>query len=125
MQPIPSKGMRYHFFDDGKLNSSRHFIATVIDIIPIHQARSIIIRSNKTLYSIWRKESININWLYSKKTDVIIKCNIDKYDNDPIYFARTKSGDWFSFNTTNSWQAGRLDVDGLLFKKYISIKLLN
>ena len=40
---IPVVGKEYHFFDDGKISESRHYIAKVIELIPISEAKKIII----------------------------------------------------------------------------------
>ena len=71
-----------------------------------------------TLYDIWKREVIEHDWLYAEDTDVFVKCDIPEYDKDPIYFARTKDGGWFSMDVTSWWQGGRLDVDG---KRYESL----
>ncbi len=125
---IPEIGKQYHFFDDGKISPSRHFIATVEEIIPIEETKNIVLKTiigtftEKTeftempLYDIWSIEVMGHPWIYAPETDYIIKCSIPNYDNDPIYFIRTRDGGWFSIDITSGWQAGRLDIDGKLFE---------
>lgn len=134
---IPEVGKQYHFFDDGKISSTRHYIATVLEIIPIADAKNIIISTPRdydwnthenhfidmSLYDIWRDEVTEINWVFNDETDYIVKCSIPDYDDDPIYFARDKKNNWFSMNVTSWWQCGRLDIDGKLYKtlmEYVS-----
>lgn len=125
---LPIVGKEYHFFDDGKISNSRHYIAKVIELIPIEEAKKIIISTPRhynvntgqnlfvdmSLYDIWIDEKERCDWIYADDTDYIIKASIPIYDDDPIYFARTKDGGWFSMDTTNWWQGGRLDIDGKL-----------
>ena len=128
---LPVVGKEYHFFDDGKISNSRHYIAKIIELIPIEEAKKIIISTprdydkelgqNKfidmSLLDIWIDEKTGHDWLYSPNTDYIIKASIPEYDNDPIYFARTKNDGWFSMDVTNWWQSGRLDIDGKLYEQ--------
>jgi len=125
---IPEIGKQYHFFDDGKISPSRHFIATVEEIIPIEESKNMILKTiigtftdetkftEMSLYDIWSFEVMGHPWLYAPETDYIIKCSIPVYDEEPIYFIRTRDGGWFSIDITSSWQAGRLDIDGKLFE---------
>lgn len=68
-EKCPNIGNEYHFFDDGKINESRHHIAKVVGIITPEQAKDVVLNrpwydavSNKvkykptSLYDIWRKE---------------------------------------------------------------------
>lgn len=133
MKEIPKIGKEYHFFDDGKISDGRHFIATIIELIPINEAKNIIISTPRhynvntgqnlfvdmSLYDIWIDEKERCDWIYADDTDYIIKASIPIYDDDPIYFARTKDGGWFSMDTTNWWQSGRLDIDGKLYESML------
>lgn len=124
--PIPTVGKEYHFFDDGKISNSRHYLAVVNEILTKEQAQKLTFTKTDsqdkeyetTLYDIWKRDVIEHDWLYAEDTDVFVKCDIPEYDKDPIYFARTKDGGWFSMDVTSGWQAGRLDVDG---KRYESL----
>jgi len=127
---LPVVGKDYHFFDDGKITHSRHYIAKILEVIPIEEAKNIIISTPRkydyvtnqnvfidmSLYDIWVDEAKEIDWIFANDTDYIIKSSIPKYDDDPIYFARTKDGGWFSMDVTNWWQGGRLDIDGKLYE---------
>ena len=133
MKEIPKIGKEYHFFDDGKIKESRHYMAVIQEIIPIEEAGKIIISTTRdyneeinqnvfidmSLLDIWIDEKLSCDWLYAPITDFIIKASIPKYDKDPIYFARTKDGGWFSMDTTNWWQGGRLDIDGKLYESML------
>lgn len=130
LKPVPEVGKTYHFFDDGKVRESRHFIATILELIPISEAKNVIISTprdydyannqnifiNMSLLDIWVDEKESCDWLYAPVTDYIVKANITEYDKDPIYFARTKDGGWFSMDVTNWWQSGELDIDGRLYE---------
>ena len=124
--PIPTVGKEYHFFDDGKISNSRHYLAVVNEILTKEQAKKLTFTKTDsqdkeyetTLYDIWKREVLEHDWLYAEDTDVFFKCDIPEYDKYPIYFARTKDGGWFSMDVTSWWQGGRLDVDG---KRYESL----
>jgi uncharacterized protein (DUF736 family) len=136
---VPTKGKQYHFFDDGKIRESRHYMATVVDKITPEQAKDIYMNYqgmniSVSLYTIWREEidshrqsknfkvltsgsmEVGAPWLYAEKTDYFIKCSIPDYDENDVWFVRTVDGGWFSLNTVDTWMAGRLDVTGSLFE---------
>lgn len=123
---IPEVNKQYHFFDDGKISSSRHYIATIKRIITKEEAKSIIFELTEyfnddyydykaSLYDIWKNETEEYDWIIAKDTDYIVEAAIPEYDDDLIYFVRTKDGGWFSMNIQSSWQGGRLDIDGKLY----------
>ena len=143
---IPIKGQEYHFFDDGKISFSRHYMATVVDIIKPEQAKNTIIEKVEwdgvdeyideiSLYDIWISEKDShhqtenfkvINgsstepgapWLYAEETDYFIKCYIPEYDENDIWFVRDVHGGWFSMNTVRSWMTGQLDITGKLYEQ--------
>jgi len=138
LKEVPKVGKEYHFFDDGKITPSRHYIAVIQEIIPIEEADKIIISTPRdyneeinqnvfidmSLLDIWIDEKLSCDWIYSPVTDYIVKANIPEYDEDPIYFARTKDGGWFSMDTTNWWQGGRLDIDGKLYESLLEYENL-
>lgn len=41
MEPVPKIGDKHHFFDDGKIRESRHFIAEVLSVITPEEAKQI------------------------------------------------------------------------------------
>lgn len=135
----PKIGKKYHFFDDGKIRESRHYIAIVKRLLTPEEAKSVIIDCkfrgyNISLYDIWKKEIeehrqtenfkvINGSstepgapWLYAEDTDYFVECSIPVYDENPVWFVRDTRGGWFSLNTINTWMTGELDIDGKLFK---------
>lgn len=137
-EKVPVIGKQYHFFDDGKITYSRHYMATVVDIISPEQAKDIKMNYQDmnilvSLYTIWREEidghrqtdnfkvftnrSMDVGepWLYDEETDYFVKCSIPEYDENDIWCVRTINGGWFSLNTVNTWMAGRLDVSGKFF----------
>lgn len=121
---LPEIGKKYHFFDDGKCGPSRHYIATVDEIIDSDTAKNRYLKYGytdtiKPLYDIWKINVERSSFLYSNETDVFIRCSIPKYDKNPIWFVRTKNGGFFSIDVQSWWQSGRLDVDGQI---YSSIK---
>lgn len=145
MEQVPVIGEQYHFFDDGKIRESRHYIATVLDIITPEQAKDIYINrqwedTSVSLYTIWREEidrhrqgntfkvltsgsmEVGAPWLYTEETDYFIKCSIPDYDENDIWFVRTVDDGWFSLDTVNTWMAGRLDVSGERFKNLEEIQ---
>lgn len=138
-EQIPIIGNQYHFFDDGKISESRHYIATVLEKITPEQAKDIYMNYQGTetsvsLYTIWREEidshrqgntfkvltsgsmEEGAPWLYAEETDYFIKCSIPVYDENDVWFVRTINGEWFSLNTVGTWMAGGLDVSGEKFK---------
>ena len=133
LKPLPKIGEFYHFFDDGKTSPGRHYICKCEQIIPIKETNKIVIERNDedigkvkyTLNEIWVSEKLNHDWLYANKTDYIIVCSCPKYDEDLLYFCRTKDGGWFSMNTTNCWQSGRLDIDNKIYEYCINYYELN
>ena len=141
LKPVPKIGSSYHFFDDGKIKESRHYIATVLDVIAPEQTKNIMfsraddeVSFEISLYEIWRNEiddhrqdtnfeviaagvsmEVGAPWLYAEETDYFIKCSIPEYDENDVWFVRTVNGGWFSLDTNSWWMSGELDVDGRLF----------
>lgn len=141
LKPIPKIGSSYHFFDDGKIRESRHYIATVLDVITPEQTKNIMfsrvddeVSFEISLYEIWRNEiddhrqstnfkviaagasmEVGAPWLYAEETDYFVKCSIPEYDENDVWFVRTVNGGWFSLDTNSWWMSGELDIDGQLF----------
>lgn len=107
----PKKGDVLNFFDDGKITNSRKFAATVLNIYKSNDAPKYVQDALK---------NENTYWLYQQNldgecvTDVFIECDIPDYDENHIWFARTRDGGFFSMNIQHGWQCGRLDIDGSL-----------
>ena len=145
LKPIPKIGSSYHFFDDGKIRESRHYIATVLDVITPEQTKNIMFNRvdwdgdeevllKVSLYDLWKMEvdehrqstnfkviaagasmEVGAPWLYAEETDYFVKCSIPNYDENDVWFVRTIDGGWFSMDTKSWWMSGRLDIDGQLF----------
>ena len=137
LKAIPEVGKFYHFWDDGKCSSSRHYICKCEKIITPKEAKNIIVsvpewdfnhNENKfnliSLYDHWKTELYNHKWLYDKNTDYFVECSCPKYDENNLWFIRTTDGGWFSMNIQSSWQGGRLDIDESIYKNIIE-ELIN
>ena len=111
-QPVPEVGKEYHIFDDGKVRPSRHYIAKILEIIPFEECL------DHKLISDWAEEVTEHYWLYSQETDYFVKAKSD-FDENYLYFVRTKDGGWFSIDVTSWWQSARLDIDGSLYKTMV------
>lgn len=117
---LPQVGVIYHFWDDGKTSASRHYLAKVEELIPIGDAARVKVENiYQNLLNVWVNQKKEHYWIYSQETDYIVRCSIPCYDDDPIYFARTKDGGWFSMDVTGWWQGGRLDITGEIYKSVI------
>lgn len=131
MKEIPEIGKFYHFFDDGKTSTSRHYICKCEQIITPEEAKSIMIEvpneyvddvmDKISLYEHWHdNEMPKRDWLYTEDTDYFVECSCPKYDKNNLWFVRTKDGGWFSMDIQSWWQSGRLDVDGEIFQEVLN-----
>jgi hypothetical protein len=135
MESIPEIGKTYMFYDDGKISRCRQDRARVLRVITKEDAKEIsfptyydddfIFTTIKqdtepigsiSLYDIWLLSKMEGDWIFANDTDCFIECSIPKYDENTIWFVRTKLGGWFSMDIQNEWQGGRLDVSGELTK---------
>lgn len=132
----PEIGKEYHFWDDGKISPSRHYICKVIDIISLEQAKEIMLEFTQyymcdyfnqhfegiideengifpimSLYDIWMCQKESCDWVYANETPYFVKISIPTYDDNDLYCACVKYGGWFSLDIQTSWQGGTLDVD--------------
>lgn len=107
-RPVPEVGKEYHIFDDGKIRESRHYLATIKNIIPFNKI-------DKKIKFAWKKEVKDHYWLFAEETDYFIVAQSD-YDKNDLYFVRTKDGGWFSIDYPNDWMGARLDIDGSLYE---------
>lgn len=138
---IPVLDKEYYFFDDGKISPSRCYKAKVVGIYPYKEKINVKVfdydlneYKDTPIQDVYKREVDNHRqgenfkvfggdqttgapWLYAEKTDYFIKCEIKGYDDSDIWFARTIHDDWFSFDVTNLWQFGYLDVDGKKYEK--------
>ena len=137
--PIPIIGKSYEFYDDGKITPGRRFTATVLEIISQEDAKSVMFPiyaykesdyipttivakeeepiGETSLYTVWEFNKEIHDWVYAQETDCFIKCSIPEYDEYPIWFARTKEGNWFSLDIQSCWQGGLLDIDNHFTEK--------
>lgn len=131
-EELPIIGNYYHFWDDGKTSSSRHYIAKVEEIITCKQAKGILVsvpvwnyETNQndiervTLYEWWEEQVLNHEWLYAPETDYFIKISVPEYDQNYLYAVRTKDGYWFTIDIQSWWQGGDLDVSGKKYEQVI------
>ena len=74
-----------------------------------------------SLYDHWHNDEMpNHDWLYETETDYFVECSCPVYDDNNLWFVRTKNdGGWFSMDIQSWWQGGRLDVDGKIFENII------
>ena len=115
LDPVPEKGKRYHFFDDGKTGPSRHYIVEVVDVIPFWSLKAL------KYHHTWCKEKKHCDWLYANKTDYfVITKGVYQHGQKPVsddtlVYCRTHGGGWFSFG--RFWYDGELDVTGEIYKR--------
>lgn len=98
------------FFDDGKVSYMRLSMAKVKEVLLFAEAPEYV-------RSAFKRESKAYGWIFGKTTDCFIGCDIPNYDENEIWFARTKGGEWFSLDIQSCWQGGLLDVDSELKKE--------
>ena len=123
LQDVPIVGKTYHFFDDGKIKPSRHYMVKVVRVIPKNEAKNIDITIKgraydvtDTLFNIWTEQTSSMAWVYAKDTDYFVEGECRDYDEHNLWFVRTTNGGWFSMDIENWWQAGELDVDEHLYE---------
>lgn len=132
LKPLPEVGKFYHFWDDGKVSTSRHYICKVERIITIEEAKNIIVQVpeydwdnkenitiNMTLYDKYQEQALNHDWLYVIDTDYLVEISCPVYDKYNLWCARTKDGGWFSLDIQSWWQGGRLDIDGSIYERIV------
>ena len=131
---VPQVGEKLHFFDDGKVGDSRHYMAVVTHVLTPEQAKCVFIDSisfsechsidfeeNKslTLLDVHAEEVKCCDWIFAEQTDYFIACSIPEFDNHIIWFVRKKDGGWFSMDIQSDWQGGYLDVDGECYQRMV------
>lgn len=136
---IPEIGKVYKFYDDGKVRVSRQYDATILNIITKEDAKKVMFSTycneytswepttnvyhdeepvgEMSLYDKWIEESSYKDWIFAEDTDYFIECDIPDYDENRIWFTRTKEGGWFSLDIQSGWQGGILDVTNELTEK--------
>ena len=132
---VPQVGEKLHFFDDGKVGDSRHYMAVVthvltpeqakcvfvVDAISFSECHSIDFEENKSLslLDVHAEEVKCCDWIFAEQTDYFIACSIPEFDNHIIWFVRKKDGGWFSMDIQSDWQGGYLDVDGECYQRMV------
>ena len=132
---VPQVGEKLHFFDDGKVGDSRHYMAVVthvltpeqakcvfvVDAINFSECHSIDFEENKSLslLDVHAEEVKSCDWIFAEQTDYFIACSIPEFDNHIIWFVRKKDGGWFSMDIQSDWQGGYLDIDGECYQRMV------
>lgn len=132
-QDLPKIGEYYHFFDDGKISMSRHYICRIERIISSEESKNIKVKvprwnfkKNKndfeeiTLWDRYHEQIKYHDWLYLPITDFLIEASCPTYDKDNLWFIRQKGGGWFSIDVQNGWQGGELDITGEIFENVVN-----
>ena len=128
-QRLPEQGEELVFYDDGK--RSRKYQATVFLVLPRLDSRKIRFEAWKnsyanylstrvpgfgkadhsiSLYEIWRRHVREVSWIFANNTDYFIECVVPDFDPNALWFARTKTGGWYSMGIQNGWQGGLLEI---------------
>ena len=132
---VPQVGEKLHFFDDGKVGDSRHYMAVVTHVLTPEQAKCVFVvdatsfseyhsidfEENKSLslLDVHAEEVKSCDWIFAEQTDYFIACSIPEFDNHIIWFVRKKDGGWFSMDIQSDWQGGYLDVDGECYQRMV------
>ena len=132
---VPQVGEKLHFFDDGKVGDSRHYMAVVTHVLTPEQAKCVFVvdaisfseshfidfEENKSLslLDVHAEEVKCCDWIFAEQTDYFIACSIPEFDNHIIWFVRKKDGGWFSMDIQSDWQGGYLDVDGECYQRMV------
>lgn len=108
-QIVLKVGKEYHIFDDGKLRLTSHYICKIIDIVPFNKCK------DQDLLDAWKNKVEEYHWLFSPETNYFVK-GVSSFDDNPLYFVRTKNRGWFSIDYPNWWMGAILDITGELYK---------
>ena len=115
-QPLPKIGKRYHFFEDGKSEPSRHYIIEVTNVVPFEAV------TDGELLDVYDTEVKECDFLYAPETDYfvygrkVLSNNVLDMD-DEFIFIRTNYGGWFSFGYW--FEDGQLDVDSSKYNEIV------
>lgn len=132
---VPQVGEKLHFFDDGKVGDSRHYMAVVTHVLTPEQAKCVFVvdaisfseshfidfEENKSLslLDVHAEEVKCCDWIFAEQTDYFIACSIPEFDDHIIWFVRKKDDGWFSMSIQSDWQGGYLDVDGECYQRMV------
>lgn len=121
MSSIPKIGEKYHFFDDGKLQNNRHYIAECVKILTPEEAKHYKLSGITSLYEYWKSAYKIYKGFYKKSTDYFIGCTIPNYFDSIVWFVRNPDNYWTILDIQDDWIAGILDTDNKLYKKGINL----
>ena len=136
-KPVPKLGRDYICYDDGKRTACRMFVGKVTRLVGWEESDGVIVKARKEdpdfsntidenggliyidreLKDLWRENLYYSCGIYSTKTDYFVEVTAPEFDEFPLWFVRTQSGDWFSLDIQNDWQGSRLDLDGSITRK--------
>ena len=117
MSRIPKIGEKLHFFDDGKLQNNRHYIAECVKILTPEEARNYKLSETISLYEYWKNACKIYGEFYKNSTDYFIGCTIPSYFDSIVWFVRDYGNYWTVLDIQDDLIAGILDTDDELYKK--------
>ena len=118
---VPQVGEKLHFFDDGKLQNNRHYIAECVKILTPEEAKNYKLSEVNTLYE-YRENAYKVfKEFYKSSTDYFLGCTIPNYFDSIVWFVRNPDNDWTILDIQDDWIAGILDTDNELYKKGIEL----
>ena len=113
-KPLPIVGEVLYAYDDGKIRLSRQFKVKVLANISYAEA-------SEDLKEALKESAKECPWIFEEITDYFIKVevlNLDTDNKEPMYFARMKTGGWFTIEYNDwCWYTSELDTDGELTKQ--------
>lgn len=121
MSNIPKIGEKCHFFDDGKLQNNRHYIAECAKILTPEEAKYYKLSEIISLYEYWKNAYKIYGGFYKSSTDYFIGCIIPNYFDSIVWFVRDYDNYWTILDIQDNWIAGILDTDNELYKKGINL----
>ena len=118
MSRIPKIGEKLHFFDNGKLQNNRHYIAECVKILTPEEAKNYKLSTGDSLYNQWKYEYEEFKMFYKHSTDYFIGCSIPEYVDYTVWFVRSYYDDnWIMLDIYDDLTCGILDTDYELYKK--------
>lgn len=118
MSRIPKIGEKLHFFDNGKLQNNRHYIAECVKILIPEEAKNYKLSTGDSLYNQWKYEYKEFKEFYKHSTDYFIGCIIPNYFDSIVWFVRSYYDDnWIILDIYDDLICGILDTDYELYKK--------
>lgn len=122
MSRIPKIGEKLHFFDDGKLQNNRHYIAECVKILTPEEAKNYKLSTGDSLYNQWKYEYEEFKEFYKHSTDYFIGCIIPNYFDSIVWFVRSYyDNNWVMLDICDDLICGILDTDNNLYNKGIEL----